>query len=184
MLVFRTKDDHPHDVQIVGAGVAGAFGKGGVPVEKAALTMPELQEKDEFGWPKLDDQGQPVPLSGAKLDAAAKDWAESRGLVATKASEEKIRGLAAERGALPDFDADDALAAAGAYYEQYSGSTEPIKTTTEEMVHGSKRQAALQAQIEAQQNKIREAVEAAPDDQKVAVATAETEKQTEKEVTG
>lgn len=156
MQVFKTTSDHHSDVEIVGAGVAGAYGNGGVPVETAARTMPELQEKDAQGRLKLDENGAPIPLTGSKLTAAAKDWADRFPyLEVVSMNEEKARGLAAERGSLPELEGDDVLAASREYYERSFGNMpEPINTSAAEMNYGS-REAAEIALAEA------EAIEAA-----------------------
>lgn len=100
--VFKTAKDSPHDVEILGAGTAFAHGKGGVPVEQASRRMTELNEKNDDGTLKLDDDGNPIPLTGSKLTAAAKKFAESRGLVVENVSEEKLADLPREAGAPAD----------------------------------------------------------------------------------
>jgi hypothetical protein len=45
--------------------------------------MAELQEKDELGRVRVDDDGAPIPLSGAQLTSAAKKWAEDHQAVVT-----------------------------------------------------------------------------------------------------
>jgi hypothetical protein len=73
-LIFKTPVDSPDSVEIVGAGVVPAFGKGGLPVSRVEL--PELAG--------VDDKDR---------DAAVKAWAEGRGLVAVAASKGEIDTL-------------------------------------------------------------------------------------------
>lgn len=101
-LVFKTDKEHPHDVEIVGAGVAHAFGKGGVPVEHASQTMPELSEQNPDGTLVLDEDGNSVPLTGSTLTSAAKAFAEERGLVTENASAEAIAAFPQDVGSPAD----------------------------------------------------------------------------------
>jgi hypothetical protein len=66
--VFKTRKGEP-DVAIIGVGIAD---EAGVPVERAAQTMRELQ----------DDDGK--PLSGKQLLDAAKQYADRNGLLVGK----------------------------------------------------------------------------------------------------
>jgi hypothetical protein len=100
--VFKTEEDALYPVHIVGAGSLGPEGKGGVPIEKAALGMTELQEKDEEGRVVLDDEGQPKPLSGNKLREAARELAEARGWRIVNMAEEKVAELPHEWGVPAD----------------------------------------------------------------------------------
>ena len=126
MHVFKTKKGHTSPVEIVGVGVLGPNGEGGAVLENAAASMSELQEKDEFGRLKFGEDGLPIPLTGAKLQAAGKEFAESRGLELVSYSDEKVQGLAAERGELPDFPAESLAEAGQSIYAQMHG-TEPIE---------------------------------------------------------
>lgn len=87
--VFKTRPGAP-EVSIVGAGLCGPDGKGGVPCERGALSMVELQ----------DDEGQ--PLEGKDLRVAAERFAESRDLVVVDLSDGQIAGLPQEVGQAPD----------------------------------------------------------------------------------
>lgn len=100
--VFRTIADDPERTDIVGAGTLFPFGKSGVVVEKAALAMPELQEKDEGGGLKLDEQGNPIPLTGADLQAAAEAFAADRGIRVDDVPEDQLDGLPQEAGLPPE----------------------------------------------------------------------------------
>jgi hypothetical protein len=91
-LIFKTADDHGYDVEIANVGVLGAFGKGGIPVERAAETLHHLQ----------DEEGK--PLSGKKLEDAARDFAEARGLktrTIKNLDEDAEERLRVEAGAFP-----------------------------------------------------------------------------------
>jgi hypothetical protein len=88
-LIFKTKTDAGYDTEIGGVGTLGAFGKGGIPVERAAETMVELQDK----------KGK--PLTGDALEKAAEAFAEARGIDTRSyknIDEEKLR---VEAGAFP-----------------------------------------------------------------------------------
>lgn len=102
--VFKTKEDSTSDVEIVGAGVAFADGKGGIPVERAAHVMTELQVKDsETGALELDDSGQAQPLTGKKLEQAAREYADARGdLRVLKLTENQVAKLPQEAGVAAD----------------------------------------------------------------------------------
>ena len=71
-MFFRTPKDAAYDVDIVNVGYCSPHGEKGVSVEHAAQLMHELQ----------DDDGK--PLTGKKLETAAKEWADEHGLVITK----------------------------------------------------------------------------------------------------
>lgn len=101
-LVFKTHPDSTDTVDVVGAGRLFPQGKGGIVVSDAALVLPELQEKDDEGVLKLDDDGNPIPLTGSALTAAAKRYAEDRGFTTVNLSEAKIETLAQEAGVPPD----------------------------------------------------------------------------------
>lgn len=133
MKAFATPDHYNYEIQIAGVGVAGPNGQGAIPIERAAQVMPELQERDERGYPIVDEDGQVRPLSGSKLDAAAKAFADARGLVVRNISEEKLYGGDPNvRGALPELGPEGALAAAQAYAEQI-GTPLATNTDPEEM---------------------------------------------------
>ena len=132
-LVFKTRKDDPADTEIIGVGVLPANGKGGIPVEQAALRMIELQEKDPWGQPVLDQDGEPKTLSGSELTAAAKAFAEARGLETTNVSEDKLAGLRVEGGALPELPpAGETSKELGAilYPEQEPVNTDPEKAAS------------------------------------------------------
>lgn len=103
-LVFKTHEDSPDRVDIVGAGSLFPFGKGGVPVADAAQVVSELQEKNPDGSLKYDDDGEPIPLTGAKLTSAAKSFADERGFTTVNVAEADATrpALAADAGTAPD----------------------------------------------------------------------------------
>ena|SRR5215203_4857460 len=120
-LVFKTAKDAPQTVEISGVGVLGAEGKGGRPVSEAALVMAELQKRDDQGRLVLDEDENPVPLSGKALEAAAKKYADANGLEVVNVAEDKLAALAEESGAAPTRDQTAAEAAAKAYQDIYAG---------------------------------------------------------------
>ena len=122
--VIRTDKNSAHDVEILGVGLLGAGGKGGISVEHAALRMSELQETDAEGRLKLDKDGNPIPLSGAKLTAAAKKYAEDHNLAFENINEEKLSSLAEELGAPPNRPPAHEVARA-AYQENFGGKEQP-----------------------------------------------------------
>lgn len=100
--VFKTRKDATEDVRVEGAGLLGAGAKGGVPLDRAAQTMPELQATDDLGRLVVDDAGNPKPLSGAALTKAAQGFADLHGLDIVDVADDKLDGLRQEAGALPD----------------------------------------------------------------------------------
>jgi hypothetical protein len=134
-LLFKTADDDPNRVDIVGAGVLFPFGKGGVVVSNASDVLPELQEKADDGSLKLDDNGEPIPLTGAALTKAAKEFAEQRGFTTVNVPEDKIAGLPQDAGMPPDR---PPMAECG--HEDYvrmfgSDGLVPVNTDPEELVN-------------------------------------------------
>lgn len=101
-LVFQTKKDGGESFELAGAGVAGANGKGGIPVERAAQVVSQLQEKKADGSLKLDKSGQPVPLKGNALNGAAKALAKDAGVEVNDVSEKAIAKFPEDLGAAPD----------------------------------------------------------------------------------
>jgi hypothetical protein len=93
--VLRTNEDG-EAVDILGVGVLAAGGRGGIPVAEAAKHMPELQERTATGAVAKDDDGNPKPLKGSALTAAAQRLAEDRGWVVENVKEDKLEGLRAE----------------------------------------------------------------------------------------
>jgi hypothetical protein len=87
--IFVTNDDAPYSVELAGVGVIGGSGKGGIPVERAAQRIPELQ----------DDNGD--PLSGSQLTAAAKRFADARGLACRSVKEIDEEALTIAAGGFP-----------------------------------------------------------------------------------
>jgi hypothetical protein len=98
ILVFRTRPDSEEAVSVAGAGYLGAGGKGAVSVADSALTMSELQERDEHGALVLGEDGNPKPLEGAALKTAAEAFAEDRGLVVAEMEEEQFAQRGEELG--------------------------------------------------------------------------------------
>ena len=74
MLAFYPAEGHP-EVQIVNVGVAT---NEGFPLERAALSMHELQEPEMVDG---EPTGERIPLTGDKLISAAQAWAKSAGLI-------------------------------------------------------------------------------------------------------
>src|SRR4051794_23626956 len=101
-MVFRSPKDSTENSELVGVGQLRAGGVGGIPVEQAAEVMQELQEANADGSLRLDDQGNPIPLSGSKLTAAAKAFAEARGFEIVNMNDDRIAALPQESGAPPD----------------------------------------------------------------------------------
>jgi hypothetical protein len=104
-LVFRTADDSPTGLEIVGVGVLGPRGEGGVPVEQAAAAMNEFWQTDESGAVVRDDAGNPQTLSGQALTTAARKWAEQNGLQVTNVGKEELEKLSptADEESLAEF---------------------------------------------------------------------------------
>jgi hypothetical protein len=88
--VFKTAEDSPDQIEVVGVGVAGSHGRGGLPIEEAAEKVRELQGPGG------------VPLKGKALDEAAETFAEARGLEVVNVKAKDIEGLAQEWGNPPD----------------------------------------------------------------------------------
>jgi hypothetical protein len=101
-MVFKSADDASDHTELVGVGTLFPGARGGIPVERAAEVMSELQEKNADGSLRLDENGNPIPLSGSKLTAAAKAFAELRGIQVANLNEDKIAALPAEVGQPPD----------------------------------------------------------------------------------
>jgi hypothetical protein len=122
-MVFKSQSDSSQAVELVGVGVLYPGGRGGVPVERAAEVMTELQEKNADGSLSLDEDGNPIPLTGSKLTAAAKAFAEARDLDVVNLNDDKIAGLPAEIGTPPDR--PPAAESAMADYRHQFGTDEP-----------------------------------------------------------
>lgn len=128
-LVFKTHEESPEAVDIAGVGVLGANGKGGVPIERAAQVMSELQEQEEDGTLRTrenPDTGldEPIPLTGPKLREAARRVAEERGWDVVNLKEDEIASLPQEMGAPEDRPPLADVAAAD--YARYYGGVEPV----------------------------------------------------------
>jgi hypothetical protein len=132
--VFRTTEDHPDVVELVGIGVIGARGRGGIPIARAAeLGMPALQEKGDDGAYVYGDDGALQPLHGAALSAAAKHFVDQHPyLVLDNVKDEKLEGLAAELGGPPD-EVPPAGEKAVAEYEASYGGLTPVNDDPEAM---------------------------------------------------
>lgn len=135
-LVFKTPNDSPETVDLVGVGRLFPFGAGGIPIADAAEGMPELQEKDADGNLKLDDDGNPIPLTGAKLTAAAKEFADARGFTTVNVNERELATLAQDAGQPPD-PPDAAEAARDDYARTYGDGLEAVNTDPNELVDPS-----------------------------------------------
>ena len=104
-LVFKTPEDHPETVELLGIGVLGPYGEGGVPVEVAAERgMVELVHRGDDGNPVLDDDDNTKPLKGKQLEAAAKEYADGKPIVVASVADSKatVEALAKERGVAAD----------------------------------------------------------------------------------
>lgn len=88
--VFKTNEDSPDQVEVVGVGVAGSYGRGGIPVERAAEICSELQDSGSS------------PLSGKALTEASEAFAEARGLEIVDVKPKDMDGLAQEWGVAPE----------------------------------------------------------------------------------
>lgn len=132
-LVFKSASDSTDRTEIVGAGVLFPNGKGGIPVARAAETMSELQEKNPDGTLRYDDEGNPIPLSGSKLSAAAKAFAEDRGFEVVNLKEEQIDGLPQEAGMTPDRPPMDECARED--YARSVGELTPVNADPERLVN-------------------------------------------------
>lgn len=123
--VFKTNKDSADQVEVVGVGVAGSYGRGGIAVEQAAERMPELQS------------GGGVPLTGKALEEAADAFAEARGLEVVNVKPKDMEGLAQEWGNPPD--AMPAGEAAIAEHERVFGDPDSeVAETTEHDDAGAK----------------------------------------------
>lgn len=122
--VFKTPTDSADQVEVVGVGVAGSYGRGGVPIEEAAEKMHELQSAGG------------VPLTGKALEEAAEAFAEERGLEVVNVKPKDIEGLAQEWGNPPD--PIPAGEAAIAEHERVFGDPEPGVDETSEPDAGGK----------------------------------------------
>lgn len=126
--VFKTPKDSPDRVQTP-AGTAEAYGKGGLNVADAAAFIPELQKQGDDGYPVLDDDtGQPVPLEGKELTAAAKAYAEARGLEVVNVKEDQATtaALMADAGYPPER--PPAQQVAEQEYQDNYAHLEPVNT--------------------------------------------------------
>lgn len=121
-LVFKSDPDSTQDVVIAGVGTLPAGGVGGIPVEKAAPAMTELQAREEDGSVKLGKDGNPVVLRGDDLEAAAKDWAKTSGAKVVSLSDGKVENLLTESGLAPE---PMPVAQAGAELAAYLYPEEP-----------------------------------------------------------
>lgn len=88
-IIFTTDASDPYDTEIANVGVLGGSARGGIPVERAARTLRELQDEDG------------KPLSGRKLEVAAERFARDRGLVAKSVKSVDEEALRVESGAFP-----------------------------------------------------------------------------------
>jgi hypothetical protein len=132
--VFKTAAGSLEAVEIAGVGAMHPDGKGGVSVEKAALTMSELQEKDDNGVLKVTDDGDPIPLTGTALTNAAKKLAEERGWQVVQMKEENIATLPQEVGYTADRPPASEVAEA-AYQDMYAG-LQVVNNDPEQLVKG------------------------------------------------
>jgi hypothetical protein len=102
--VLRTQKDQAA-VTIADVGLLPANGVGGITLERAALSLRELQNDDS------------QPLEGAALKSAAKKFADERGLDVADISDAKVEKLAelagapADRPSLVDVAQDHPMAA-------------------------------------------------------------------------
>ncbi len=96
---FKTADDSPYGVEILGAGYVQPYGGAGLSVDLAATSIHELQGADGEA------------LTGKELNEAAKAFAEARGLQVVRVPESEVN---------PDFGAPDPRAVSrAAYVDQY-----------------------------------------------------------------
>lgn len=109
--VFKTAEDNPDQVEVVGVGVAGSYGRGGIPIEEASEKLHELQGPGG------------VPFTGKALEEAAAAFAEARGLEVVNVKPKDIEGLAQEWGNPPD--PIPAAQAATEEYDRVYGDPEP-----------------------------------------------------------
>lgn len=87
--IFTTAPDSPYDVELEGVGMLGGSARGGIPAERAALRLRELQ----------NDDGE--PLTGNALRKAAEDFAKARGLATATVKDVDEDALRVESGAFP-----------------------------------------------------------------------------------
>lgn len=120
--VFKTPKDSADQVEVVGIGVAGSYGRGGIPVEEAAEKAAELQG------------GGGVPLTGKALEEASEAFAEARGLEVVNVKPKDMEGLAQEWGNPPD--PIPAAEAAIEEHERVFGDPEPGVDQTSEPAAG------------------------------------------------
>lgn len=97
-MVLKTREGSTEGVAIAGVGYLPPDAKGGVLVSDASRVMSEFQEHDDDGAVALDDDGNPVALTGSKLTAAAKKWAEDHDLQAVNVADATADSLAADAG--------------------------------------------------------------------------------------
>jgi hypothetical protein len=122
--VFKTAEDNPDQVEIVGVGVAGSHGRGGILVDDVAEKAHELQD------------GGSAPLTGKALEEAAQVFADARGLEVVNVKPKDVDGLAQEWGNPPDpIPAGDA---AIAEHERVYGDPESEAEQAEESGAGGK----------------------------------------------
>lgn len=107
--VLTTTPGSEH-VEVSGLPLLPADGRGGVPLERAAAVLPQLQDADG------------KPLSGAALNSAAEALAEDHNLRITQVSEAKVAKLPQLAGAYPDR--PPAVETAQGNYEQLYGPLE------------------------------------------------------------
>jgi len=126
--VFKTTKDSVDSIEILGVGRLEPGGQGAIPIERAALAMPELQERDPYGGIALDENGNPTPLTGSKLTAAAKEFAEARGFEITSVAEDKMVSLREESGQHPELVAEDLRQTSIAYSAEFLTpvNTDPV----------------------------------------------------------
>src|SRR4051812_27960276 len=90
-LIFTTDPSSPYPVEIANVGNLAGNARGGIPVDEAAVTLRELQEDGE-------------PLSGKKLEDAARAFADDRDLRVKQVKTLDARArerLRVEAGAFP-----------------------------------------------------------------------------------
>lgn len=133
-LIITTDPDSTLAVEIANVGALAGGGKGGIPVERAAASMRELQ----------DDDGK--PLEGAELTAAAKKYAAANGLATKSVKDVDVDALAVENGGFgssPSIEqlSREAAERDGAFFEADQGvrSTEDLPPQPqEELAHPPK----------------------------------------------
>lgn len=117
-LILTTAPDSPYDVEIANVGNLAGNARGGIPVERAAQRLREFQDEDG------------KPLTGKKLEDAAKKFADDRGLK-TKSfktiDEDVEERLRVEAGAVPRV--DDAREVSRKYGERVRAQVEGREST-------------------------------------------------------